>query len=352
MWRVDSHPPHLRLLPDAPPTLLALLLALPPTPSLRDGTTNPISPLCGNPVAASIAVNEVIATLNAALLPPASAVGAEVTGLGVALSLGLPLQRFLCLLAPRYRLMLRLIFESLLLLQIPLRHLCPAPAFLPAPLYPPVPHWQILLVRALLTLVTIRGALEAEADVAGFLASCFRDVSSHRRYWRQRSLPDGRLLITTAPDPSSYFKRSLIRRRTFQWGDASLSVDDWVEDEVYDHMPMMELSVGLALRDLPIIFWNEEALSALVCSFGAFDALDTRSLRWADLDACHIRIRAPSLNVIPRRIFASVEGRRYSVHLDISWHRWILHDSVSSPPDFDVGAHDSDDDLDADDHSS
>ncbi|WOK97220.1 hypothetical protein Cni_G05928 [Canna indica] len=159
-------------------------------------------------------------------------------------------------------------------------------------------------------------------------------------------------LITTPPEASSYYKQSLIRHHSFSWGDASLLVADWIADDVFDFAPPLEICVGLDLSCLPLIFWNDEALSALVCPFGSFDALDARSLRWSELVTCHIRLRTSSLQLIPLVIFAVAEGCRYQVRVEIAWHRWILSEGPSSHSDFDAGDHDPDDDLDADDHSS
>ncbi|WOL01156.1 hypothetical protein Cni_G09870 [Canna indica] len=75
--------------------------------------------------------------------------------------------------------------------------------------------------------VSVVGSLKEDANVAGFLASCFKDEAAHRRLWRQRRLLDGRLLITTPAGNDSLYKRTLLRRSSFR-------VDDWIEEGVLE----------------------------------------------------------------------------------------------------------------------
>ncbi|WOK94461.1 hypothetical protein Cni_G03163 [Canna indica] len=179
--------------------------------------------------------------------------------------------------------------------------------------------------------VSVKGYLEKEADIAGFLASCFRDAAKHQRLWRQRLLPGGRFFITTPAGFDSYYKRTLIERCHFCWLGASLRVVDWIEEEAFECVPPLELSVGIELHGLPLIFWNDVALSALVCNFGAFDTIDVRSLRWADMSVCHIRLRVRDMKLIPSFIFAVCERHRYKIEVKVSWSHWIFRNRPPPP---------------------
>ncbi|WOK98973.1 hypothetical protein Cni_G07685 [Canna indica] len=143
-----------------------------------------------------------------------------------------------------------------------------------------------------------RGGFLAErclADVTGFLASCFSDEAVHRHHWKQRALPDGRLLISTPAGYDSYYKRTLIKRGCFRWGAVTLSATKWVDKGEMEFVPNFEPSVGLELSGLPFRFWNSEALAILVSPFGAFDAIDVRSLRWSETASYKVRMRVQFL---------------------------------------------------------
>ncbi|WOK94744.1 hypothetical protein Cni_G03449 [Canna indica] len=124
---------------------------------------------------------------------------------------------------------------------------------------------------------TVQEEVHHDVDLAGFLALQFRNAHLHGHQWRQRRLPDGRLLVTTPATHDGFYKRRLLQTRRIRWNHLLLHIKDGMCDDVYSVVSAPRLRVGLKVRGLPLEFWNMESVAALVSSFARLDATDEAS---------------------------------------------------------------------------